>query len=316
MNNYINKIIKNFDNNYLRIIDLYLDIINSKIITNKNYKEFTRMLLNHDNYYFDIDSKDSPKKCDYYNTLTLFLNNQERKLSSKLNGKYKYYPPSPIKKSQDGIILHESKITVTENGNKIFLLTSDQFGFSAGPANIFSLNKYNKYPLSKIITLNKNYSQNLIKYIKSTRDIGGTFVWPTNSLKYATCSYNTNRGINSYIEDRVDLTLEEVWNYYHQIDCKNNIMTNQVKKWLKHFNDFKTYSEFFCFDGNFVDSKGEYPKSILNSKPLKDNNKTSDEVRKNKTKVLMKLSYKELKNMLDFVETNCIKRTKKIMDKI
>ena len=73
--------------------------------------------------YRDMDTSYTDKDLRYYTQLTAFLNKREDDLSDKLCGKYEY------KFNQVEGKLHG--IMVSSNGEKIFTLRSDLFGFSA-----------------------------------------------------------------------------------------------------------------------------------------------------------------------------------------
>lgn len=168
--------------------------------------------------------------------------------------------------------------------NKTLFLTSDQFGFSAP--------KYDSrgwryaywqgtYPYDKLLICGKCKGQiyDLVtECVYETRTLGGSFIWP--KVQYGSSwksLYNMNRGVSSYIEDRVDLTLYEIKCFYAvykkqkpNVDFgafykeyekyypknilmkKNNSESKALFKWLSLFGTFEKYVEFFCFD-DFVD---------------------------------------------------------------
>lgn len=189
-----------------------------------------------------------------------------------------------------------------ENNKPILKLRSDQFGFSRPKArtwgkkrNIKSKEKY-KYPYTKyLIDQSKDHNNItediniIIKIIKNTRSIGGSFLWPIISQKGRLESiYNQKRGVGGYIDDRVDLTLFEIKKYYKLLESGYNlkdirkIMNNEkyllmkyedyndIHIWLSHFEKFKEYVNFFCFnsdiDNSFViaDSNDEDEYQVIN----------------------------------------------------
>lgn len=297
--------------------------------------------------YKDIDNVDSPKFFDYYIDLTNFLNLREKVIIKK-NNRWLYLPPIPEStKIKDSVLkekynkikkyfidnyfkygiteksFHKSKIKVMQlkkfkNNNKLyiplFLLTSDIFGFSVSPKRLSMLKNRDKYPISKYYYMcNKDEDYSFpTEYVKNSRTIGGTFVWPTNSLSDPNCEFNIKRGIDSYIEDRVDYTLNEIRKFYEldytkfskDILYKSAIKISPLYIWLKHFETFDKYIEYFKFE-SFV-NKG-VPKSIIDNKAL--NTKNIDYT----TKVLRTINNTEdIKSILVNVKKLIETRTKEI----
>ena len=89
--------------------------------------------------YRDMDTSYTDKDSRYYAQLTAFLNKREDDLSDKLCGKYEY------KFNQVEGKLHG--IVVSSNGEKIFTLRSDLFGFSAPELNWLEKNNFTPYEL-------------------------------------------------------------------------------------------------------------------------------------------------------------------------
>lgn len=107
--------------------------------------------------------------------------------------------------------------------------------------------------------------------------LGGGFLWPLidavrcgkngESWKVWDSRYNMHRGVGSYMEDSVDLTLYEIKCFYdlmeQHLDWNDEILCEKLTdagclllnytdhmricKWLRHFQDFKGYVESFCF---------------------------------------------------------------------
>lgn len=94
------------------------------------------------------------------------------------------------------------------------------------------------------------------------------------------------RGVNSYIEDRVDLTLLEIQAFYDLIQsgewdrffaeqrqkgkCESLVINSSkdwenIKEWLNHFGSFENYVDFFAFHA-FVDVKDGYKVIDITSK--------------------------------------------------
>ena len=253
----------------------------------------------------------------FFEKLVTFLNEQEDHLSEerdfdekpRLEGKYEY--KFEVNK---GI-----KVT-SDNEEDSFYLKSDQLGFSA-PTN------EKVYPYDLFLIKSRDIDKALkqvANWIVSSRTIGGSFLWPEQFYK----KYNLSRGgkIDSknkyYIQDRVDLTLWEIFYWYE--NNKNNDSSNKkvikmtsvndekatdaLKKWLSHFKDFETYIEFFCFE-DFVNEKS-CPINILSggAEEPQWNNNTSNR----KPEITEQLDKKTIYKMLDRVNTMILKRSKRI----
>ena len=248
-------------------------------INNENEKEY-RDYLNWlaqkpDNPYIDPDSEYKDKRSqDFYQDLCQFLNARECELEQKLNGKYKYdfdKNDKPYGVQVKEIIGKEEKL--------IFYLKSDQFGFSRP-------SEEQKYIYDIYLKQSKNKAKainDIINWISNTRTLGGSFLWPMEKNKdgkwLSNPEYNKDRGGSKYgskryyIQDRSDLTLFEVKNLYSKYtkdkDEDGNILLyskinkwSNMKKWLNHFRNFKTYVEFFGFKiddetKSFVNNKNE-----------------------------------------------------------
>lgn len=335
-----NGIIMNFGN---KKIKHYEELYSGTNFEDK-VKQYYMKVIN-ENPYIDPDEIDYVDKIPFYADLTEFLNIREDEFveNGKIDNKYIYLPPKKskllcelesgitkqdypvtkkiyeeykkIKKNLDN--LDDKKITVYDKKHKCyFYLTSDQFGFSFnGTAACNS-----KYPYGKYfhMLMSKNLSKEklekelmfIAKSVNDTRTIGGSFLFPTKVLPKRSCAYNKARGADSYIEDRVDLTLLEIKHTYEKDYEKNytrDILYNQyyneetyMKKWLKHFKTFKNYADFFCFDGNFVN--GDKIIDITENKYLPELYK----------KVLENLTVDVLRKTLDNVSSLTLKRSKEI----
>jgi hypothetical protein len=184
----------------------------------------------------------------------------------------------------------------------IMYLRSDQFGFSAPqPAGAWNPHKY---PYARYYLYLKGDEKVVSKCIWQTRTIGGVFLWPIvkRGNKWAS-QYNTSRGVSSYIEDRVDLTLNEikqfyeVWNENKELPEEEKI--EEVKKvlnargilllgseceyktmceWLSHFHSFEEYVDFFVLNSFVIEEKTKgnkkySPKDIFTGKKLEVDSK-------------------------------------------
>lgn len=157
-----------------------------------------------------------------------------------------------------------------------YYLKSDQFGFSRP-------NKDMKYPydvyLEKVLDTDLNNGENYLpkakekvrEWMKTTRQVGGSFFWPMEFKdgKYEDSMYNKARGgskygyKSQYIQDRVDLTLLEVYQIYKSevLDTNDNkvnlsllegnilysrCFTDTMKLWLSEFDSFEKFVDFFA----------------------------------------------------------------------
>ena len=264
--------------------------------------------------YSDPDgvNENNVKNIGFYTNITSFLNNRCKEFTDKSRlevENIEFLPPTGIKKDEP----EPKNRTIVVEGHNLYL-TSDQFGFSANKDIYDNKNDRlkNQYPFVKYV---KNYggSDSLVgDTIWYTRTIGGSFLWPKVDQNGWRSLYNTNRGVRSYIEDRVDLTLYEIKEYldyrniinqgsekeehknnllYNTIekanikeasackDCNNEcdrchkVEGNDLKKWLSIFKNFKTYVDFFCFD-DFVNKEDDeyYPKDIFTGKSITKDN--------------------------------------------
>lgn len=294
--------------------------------------------------YFDPDVEEN-RSFDFYRKLTMFLNAQE-KLSVKLEKRYIYRfnqtKPYGIE------VREEIQGKISE---PIFYLKSDQFGFSAPK----SSDELKEHPYDTFIRLNNNSDdakEDVLSWLYETRGLGGSFLWPMEYDGRGGCienpQYNFARGGRRgsalkgkgnywyhkyYIEDRVDLTLNEIKQVLDYIDSdqqelQGNILwkyclpkTNMVK-WLRHFRDFETYVEFFKFE-NFVDKdKNFIPYDITtNNKNKKDENiidiqryKGEKRPRKIWTGNDGDMNVKQLEDMFDYLSEK-IKQRSGVMEK-
>lgn len=240
-------------------------------------------------YYIDPDACTNVEKTEYYNLLTNFLNCREQENGS--TDKFLYIPPKKAKNTCEENMKNEYiddyKIVVLKNDEVLFRLTTDQFGFSAVESIYVTEANMKKYPLSRMVLLSRDKTDDqkeeirkqLIKHVINSRTLGGAFVWPIPKEGNRTSEYNKKRGVGSYIEDRVDLTLWEVKCFYQIYEklsektydafiekydkeykknrlfhCGENIKDEYqaMYKFLAHFGTFDNYINFFCFNKNFV----------------------------------------------------------------
>lgn len=272
--------------------------------------------------YIDPDDCESVKITGFYNHLTCFLNHQEKKYKNS----YLFLPPNeaPLTTTKEKDIyedkLDDKKITVIQNGEVLFRLTSDQFGFSAKE----TIYKSNKYPLANLLRLSQNENQNkqkeikelIARYVKNTRTMGGSFLWsiPPKEKGTRKCYYNIKRG--KCLEDRVDLTLLEIKHAldgsYDNGEFTSDTLYNEyrnektyMKQWLKNFDSFDEYVEYFMFEPFVKDS---IPINIVNGEPLNE-----DYIKKNREQYNMQhvqnLAAEEIRAMLERLESMILKRS-------
>ena len=315
-----------------------------------NFLEGT--LLNGYYGYIDPDCVEDIRKTDFYNDLTDFLNEREKDCIDKKD-RYLYLPPSESTGTAKWLENHEGwgglkrdplKIAVLKNSEQnsgwLFRLTSDQFGFSAAES-IYE-REDRRYPLAKLLYScrrkceeeRKEIIGRITEYVKNTRTLGGSFLWPVHpeGEKERECSYNKRRGVGNYLEDRVDLTLLEV---KHALDCAveqkcgyNNYKEYEkldilydyydyhendemhLKKWLTHFGTFTKFVEYFMlepFCERMPTAEGSYeyiPVNIIDGKRIEEK---KEEIR-NIVKV-RNLQEEEILNMLDRLEGMILVRT-------
>lgn len=296
---------KNFEKNYEKYL-LCLLTEGYKLYENKDraQKECNKILrklgdsgavVNDEskNRYKIYNDPDKKENVDFYNDLSDFLNaascEHRKDLLFKANGL-----------SKKGIMVYRKK-----DKKEYFTIQSDQLGFSADTWIYFST----KYPLSRYFEMQKNKeaAKFLTDYVLATRTLGGSFLWPESWHR----GYNMGRGIGSYIEDRVDLTLLEIKHYfeYRELDDKKKFKYSgdilfryydnlDAQTWFGFFDSFEDYVDFFLFN-DFVDkdeqTKEYTPINILTGEPFEKDYLNYEE------DVLKGLEEYKLKAMLDLV---------------
>lgn len=285
--------------------------------------------IRNNNPYKDPDVFERDTGSRFYEDYETFLNKQ-----SKNENRYKYQTnPDCIFDSECGI-----------------LLRTDQFGFSfKGKAAYDS-----KYPYGlffQLVQSEKLSSDNLKEEIEfiaecvnNTRTIGGAFIWPIveGGGQYRS-NYNMYRGVGSYIEDRVDLTLWEIKCFYQIYEklskktydafkekynevyeknilfhySKNESEYHTMYKFLTEFSTFENYSEFFCFEGNFV-RKGKIV-DIINSEVSNNDIKYLEDrknIDTNKKEIRNITKRVHLRRVLENVSSLIIMRSKIMEEKM
>ena len=152
---------------------------------------------------------------EFYGEITKFLKKQQERYSICFDYEWKFEKPESKKKYPEDRTIALKK---SEDDDEAYLyLTSDQFGFSAITKEDRTWSPL-KYPYAIYERCYKGDKSLIGETIWYTRTIGGSFLWPKADQKGWSSLYNTNRGVNSYIEDRVDLTLYEIKEY---LDYRN-----------------------------------------------------------------------------------------------
>ncbi len=255
-------------------------------------------------YYFDPD-KSYHANCDhsFFYDLVTFLNEQEKKMKERLQGNFEY-------KFIEGVGI---EVSDKDKKKQLFYLRSDQLGFSAP----IKGGCYPNYPYDLYIDLyikehgNKDEAKDkaieqVIEWISRSRTIGGSFLWPIQFWN----NYNGQRGgkIYSdrqlyYIQDRVDLTLWEIKNWYSgngMNDILERCKESNLEQWLGHFKNFETYVTYFMFK-NFVSSDKSYnPINIITGKsdaPVRE------------AAITESMEFDSLKNMLETLNIKIVERS-------
>lgn len=308
---------KNFKENYKAYL---VDLLSTNYKTYENkgdaekerkriWKQLRDSEIAYSDIYIDPDNK---KNEEFYRELSNFLNAANSHRKNKLSFEAYETPDEMI-----SVYYNKGK----KGEKKYFSLQSDQLGFSAVPWIYFST----KYPLSRYFEMQKNKeaAKFLTDYVLATRTLGGSFLWPETLWS----TYNKSRGIRSYIEDRVDLTLFEIKHIYEIRkwekllpyggdilfqSCKNN----DAQTWFGFFKSFEDYVDFFMFNDFVKDisktSKKEYiPINILTGEAFE-----TDYPGYKKDTLKEIEDENQLKEMLERVRNMVEKRTKKMEDLI
>ena len=260
----------------------------------------------------EVNNKiDYVKNHEFYNKLTDFLNRKDVKIDSHAPDFLRINKLEKPKQDESKGKPYDRTISITLNtsegntseGELHLHLTSDQFGFSANKEGIYDEKNHKlneKYPFVKYVK-NGGVKSLVGETIWNTRTIGGSFLWPKveDNRGYWVSTYNTERGVGKnpvhvdddfYIEDRVDLTLYEIKEFYEAyIESKDydSVKKNMSKDslilrycdskeifiWLSLFGTFENYVNFFCFNDfvNNIDGK-YYPKDIFSGKSINNEN--------------------------------------------
>lgn len=279
--------------------------------------------------YIDIDSVNTygVKVPEFYRDFTDFLNEQNKKI---LNRDVKLFKEPEKKTKRPGnLTIHTSNEIKNTLGE--MYLTSDTFAFSE-PKILSSGEWKTTHPLGAYLELCPDNTEMIAQYIYDTRTIGGVFIWPKVNIcgNWISC-YNNKRGVKvrnlgSYINDRVDLTLQEIKMFYQfskgksddietikEMNKKGYILlkgkdSECICRWLKYFKSFEKYVDFFCFKGNFVNNDYN-PINIITEQPIVQNDPMvnaeffMDEYQK------MLVCKNKIEKMLKFISQKIISRS-------
>ena len=265
----------------------------------ENYIEYLKDHINKRNEcpYIDPDGTHNLYDSYFYAGLVAFLNARENVFFENNPTKWIYEQHTYL--SKDGT---PSCILVKNSEKDVILyLRSDLFGFSA-PSHYNNSASWhsNKYPYAKYLnfSMNENKKENVANWVWNTRTIGGGFLWPILVAGWTKRNkliaqwenpYNAQRGVCSFIEDRIDLTLWEIRNYYiwRTKDSNRSKRADEYSRentsdrlrpmmeyakfgiWLDHFQTFENYVDFFKLNDFVKASDGQYvPINITTGKAL------------------------------------------------
>ncbi len=288
--------------------------------------------------YIDIDSVNTNgvKVHEYYEDLTYFLNIQNKEILKRDNTFFK--KPDKESKRPGNLTIHTSNDKKNNLGE--IYLTSDTFAFSE-PQLLSSGEWKTTHPLGAYLELCKTAKKKIqydfiAQYLYDTRTIGGAFIWPKiyTGGKWVSC-YNSKRGVKvrnlgSYINDRVDLTLQEIKMFYHfsqenpeddkkiiEKMNKNGYMLLKGKdadclcRWLRYFGSFEDYVKFFCFEDFIVGDCN--PINIITEKAIEsiglENPKIDAKFYMNEYKDMLG-NKKDIEKMLNFVSERILSRSR------
>lgn len=160
-------------------------------------------------------------------------------------------------------------------------LKSDVFGFSFNEKN-YSNPRYYPYDAYLVSLKEEDLPDGLskvekwlnstrwnIKQDKENRIISGSFFWPKsvidviNKARGGRCECKNSKKYSFYIQDRVDLTLYAIKEFYEKKDTSilkfNCLKSNKkLKSFLDIFNNFKGYVQFFKFNDFVKEENGTY----------------------------------------------------------
>jgi hypothetical protein len=111
-------------------------------------------------------------------------------------------------------------------------------------------------------------------FVKLSDSIGGIVIWPSNKINNLP-TINGERGFNSKIADRLDLTVECIRRYYLGLDSPLYETFKRYTDFFELFNDFKGYIDFFLLQdlvsSDYSEVKISAPYDDFNSLPIPRN---------------------------------------------
>lgn len=307
-----------------------------KKLTKNNYKEKEYIEIYYNSMQKNYRDPDSLVKnnYDFYHNYWKAIN-KRLKAYPKLNKKLEHF------NFNENVNGHPFEISMKIKGKEEFTLKSDQFGFSVKEESDDRKTKYYNHPYFVYYLNNPDKEialANIIRYKNITRLVGGSFLWPLENgvTPQYNPPYNLHRGGNCYskadhyIQDRVDLTLYEVqefYDYYNKTKkhSKNNkpeknilindaTMDSNMFEFLSFFENFQTFIKVFGFDDNFVRRVTKNKKTgwkvvnIFRTKnaPNYINKKYIEKVRsfdnsEYETKISANTSLEDFENMFNFI---------------
>ena len=113
--------------------------------------------------------------------------------------------------------------------------------FRFGSDSILASFRYSRYrnQLEKVSNNVSNYREFIENFLHKSYTIGGTIIFPKEN------SLNGARGMNPFIKDRWDLTLECIRRYYQNEESPLFETLKKNKEFFDLFVDFKGYIEYF-----------------------------------------------------------------------
>jgi len=136
--------------------------------------------------------------------------------------------------------LPNSEIMDLKMGSGSYYLTWKNFRFGSDSIIVsFRYRKY-KYMMDQVFQRLPDYKAFFEAFIRRTYTIGGMIIFPKHPS-----SMNQNKGTNSLISDRWDLTLECIRRYYLGEDSPLYETIKGDKAFYDLFVDFKGYVDFF-----------------------------------------------------------------------
>lgn len=135
--------------------------------------------------------------------------------------------------------LPNGEVMLLTSGIGTNYLTWNDFRF--GSDSIMASFRYVRYRhmLEKVSMTLPEYKKFIEFFIRKTYTIGGTIIFPKEN------SINRARGVNPFIKDRWDLTVECIRRYYNNEKSPLSETLEKNEKFFSLFTDFRGYIDFF-----------------------------------------------------------------------